>query len=262
MGLFNRGFASNARPPFVGKIISHTEESKTFDDGRTRESFKVIIEPLDWAIESTDGMLVTYWPYSDSKASAWYKIKNKMTTAFQAAFGTSPTDIADYYNRPMHFQRIEPENDEFWGRTKEEFRAKGFTIPVAPAPSGWEQSVPEDLRDQKLAAMGRAAAKAADSTAGDSSPIQPTVLGTANGADSDLFEAMVLTHKDAIMAVLDGQSQSTIIRVVGTNELFKSGVPSEVYNGILAGKVQKVLEAKGLLSTAGGVYKVAVPVPS
>ncbi len=250
--LFSRGFQSSRRT-WVGRMVEAKEDSRTFDDGSTRQSFALKVEPLTRAVETLDGMLQTFWPYSDKKNSTWYKIKTMINVAYEAAFGTKPGDLSDLFGKPMLYADIEPEFDEMFAKVKEEFRPKrGFILPVGPAPEDWVAGVPADLADQKLAAIARKRSRMADADSGVGSISDSTPVASPNGVAGDSLNALIDEYKAVLLTALDGEQASTVVKTAAS---YRGQIPEELLRGIFAGKVQEILTERKDLALVSGTYR-------
>lgn len=257
------------REPFIGRVVDMEVSGHTFDDGTYSETLWFNIEPLDRAVETTDGLLRLRWrlPKDVSKGSGITRSKpyNDFVTALDQAMAAVglPTYTMDQVIGKV-FIWGEKDKAEYNANQKDtRYHVKNHNpMPFGIPEQGWEQKIDRAaLAQEKAEKMAVARQKQADSEAGQPRQIHAQTIGSngngtghVNGLISDTIDLGGVEKE--LAAWHEGRTLDGIIKQYVEDTAFLDRLKAlGLHQAAMQGKLYKTLIAGDHLVINEGVFQ-------
>lgn len=255
------------RPPFVGRAISYSIETREFDSRKTpgtkdvQRTLLYVVEPLNAAAETEDGNYRTYgWKISTRKNSVYGIALASSSKALSEAVGSpvsisSPEDLLNVTLLWGEVDKAQLTKQIFGGRATEDQKMKYHALmPLGAAPAGWEATIPPNLAALKAAGMQKGRERAANKKAGQAAaPSGTSVQAQAitSPATTDLKG-----QDDAIIEFLEGKTPNNFYVALRESGDFRTTLQELGIEGLLLNnQAQVALINANKLTIDGGIYR-------
>lgn len=269
---------SDLLPPYVGRVLDwnyvEREEKKFGTEERINVLyFQLTIDPLDTAYLSEDGLAKPMWKTSRTDQGNIRPGSTEATVVESIAKGMQAVGHKDFriktfesydalVGNVMQFGQVDPTKDERFAKVKADMRAKmnPVVLCLGAPPSGWEDTIPEDLDAQKAAKMAEAAKKAEErrqsKAAGEGEAVEAVQVEAAEATTS--FDNLDEETTSYLVGWLNGKGIAKIGMVVYQDKDLKATVTPEVFTSLQDKKIQGLLKERGLIVEGkDGLYHAA-----
>ena len=265
-------------PPYVGTVLEwdfDDREEKKFgsDEKITVTYLRLTVDPLTKAAKTTDGLIRLRWKTSFTQqgnirpGSTHDVALQTIARAMREVTGNkewkvkTSANMDELVGQTLKFGQVDPTRDDLFAKVKAEFREKMKPVEVvlgAP-PADWEDDIPGDLAEQKIAAMAEAVKAQEERRQNEAASVGEEISATPVEAEAvtssyDLDEETT----SYLVSWLEGKKIASIGMIAYQDKELKATLDGKVFSGIQNKSVQSQLKEAGLIVEGkDGLYHAA-----